>query len=385
MVDTSKNLKDKLFAYRGLGLIGSADIVGAAITGFFWLSIASFLEVEEYGQLHYFLGIAGIAYIVTLLGTQQTITVYSAKKINIVSTLFFISLIVVSVIALVVFFIYNKPELSLLIIGYTINDMAIGYLLGKKFYAKYSQYILTQRILVFALGFGFYFIFGVDGILYALALSYIHFVLIMYKGLKDSRINFSSLKTRSGFIVNNYALSLVGGFRGNIDKVIIAPLLGFIVLGNLALALQFYVILMVIPQIVFKFTLSRDASGIPTTKVKLWTFLFAIVTCIITIALSPFVIPLFFEKFVDVVIAIQILSVGAIPATGILFYQSKFLGQEKSKNPLIGLSIQVAITAIGIITLGQMHGMIGITVSYVLASSGNLIYLILANRLMKIS
>ena len=44
MVDDSKNLKDKIFAYKGLGMIGSADIIGAAITGIFWLSIASFIE-----------------------------------------------------------------------------------------------------------------------------------------------------------------------------------------------------------------------------------------------------------------------------------------------------------------------------------------------------
>jgi len=380
-----ENTNSKFSSFKDLFTLGSADVIGVAITGIFWLSIASFIEVEDYGQLHYLLGIAGIAYVVTLIGTQQTITVYSAKKTNVVSTLFFISIVAASITALIIFFIYGQLELSLLVIGYAVNDMAIGYLLGKKLFGNYSKYILTQRMLVFILGFGFYSIFGVDGILYALALSYIHFTLIIYKGLKDSKINYSSLKTRSGFIVNNYALSVVGGFRGNIDKVIIAPLLGFIVLGNLALALQFYTILMVIPQIVFKFTLSHDANGVPTTKVKLWTFLFAIIICITTIILSPLLIPLFFEKFVDVVISIQILSVSIIPATGTLFYQSKFLGQEKSKNPLIGLSIQVAITITGIITLGQMYGMIGVTISYVLASSGNLVYLTFANRLSKIS
>ncbi len=380
-----ENTNSKFSSFKDLFTLGSADVIGVAITGIFWLSIASFIEVEDYGQLHYLLGIAGIAYVVTLIGTQQTITVYSAKKTNVVSTLFFISIVVASITALIIFFIYGQLELSLLVIGYAVNDMAIGYLLGKKLFGNYSKYILTQRMLVFILGFGFYSIFGVDGILYALALSYIHFTLIIYKGLKDSKINYSSLKTRSGFIVNNYALSVVGGFRGNIDKVIIAPLLGFIVLGNLALALQFYAILMVIPQIVFKFTLSHDANGVSTTKVKLWTFLFAIIICITTIILSPLLIPLFFEKFVDVVISIQILSVSIIPATGTLFYQSKFLGQEKSKNPLIGLSIQVAITITGIITLGQMYGMIGVTISYVLASSGNLVYLTFANRLSKIS
>jgi|TARA_Y100000310_G_scaffold51473_1_gene47444 O-antigen/teichoic acid export membrane protein len=385
MVDDSKNLKDKISAYKGLGVIGSADIIGTAITGIFWLFIASFIEVEEYGQIHYFLGIAGIAYIITLFGTQQTITVYSAKKVNVVSTLFFLSLIAVSVTALVVFFIYTKPDLSLLVIGYVVNDLAIGYLLGKKLFGNYSKYILTQRMLVFILGFGFYFIFGVEGILYALALSYVHFLLLIYKGLKDSRINFSSLSTRSGFIINNYALSVVGGFRGNIDKIIIAPLLGFILLGNLALALQFYVVLMVIPQIVFKYTLSHDASGITTTKVKFWTFMFAIATCVTTILVSPHIIPLFFEKFVDVVEAIQILSIGVIPATASLFYMSKFLGQEKSKNPLIGLSIQVTITVIGIIILGQIYGIVGIAISYVLASSGNFTYLFFTSRSLAVS
>ena len=366
-------------------MIGSADIIGAAITGIFWLSIASFMEVEEYGQLHYFLGIAGIAYIITLFGTQQTITVYSAKKINVVSTLFFISLLTASVTALVVFFIYNKPDVSLLVIGYAINDLSIGYLLGKKLFGNYSKYILTQRLLVFILGFGFYFIFGVEGILYALVLSYIHFLLLMYKGLKDSPINFSSLKTRSGFIINNYALSLVGGFRGNIDKVIIAPLLGFILLGNLALALQFYLIFMVIPKIIFKYTLSHDASGIPTTKVKLWTFMFAVGTCITVLVLSPHLIPLFFQKFIDVVVAVQILSISIIPATACLFYISKFLGLEKSKSPLIGLVIQVTITVLGIVILGPTYGIIGIAISYVLASSGNLTYLFFTNRLLEIS
>ena len=383
MVNDSKNLKDKIFAYKGLGMIGSADIIGAVISAIFWLSIASFLEVEEYGQIHYFLGIAGVAYVITLFGTQHTITVYSAKKVNVVSTLFFLSILAGVAAALIVFIIYNEMDVSLLLIAYTINDLSLGYLLGKKLFNNYSKYILTQRTLTFILGFGFYFIFGVEGIIFALALSYIHFLILIFKGLKDSPINFSALKAHSGFIINNYVISAVGGFRGNIDKIIIAPLLGFILLGNVALALQFYVILMVIPQVVFKYTLSHDASGIPTSRVKLWTFLFAIVTCIATIVLSPHLIPLFFEKFADVVIAIQILSIGVIAGTANLFYLSKFLGLEKSKSPLIGLSIQVTITILGIVILGQMYGIVGIAISYVLASLGNFTYLFFANRLLE--
>ena len=383
MVDDSKNLKDKIFAYKGLGMIGSADIIGAAISAIFWLSIASILEVKEYGELHYFIGIAGVVFVVALIGTQQAITVYSAKKVNVVSTLFFISLLAGAVTAIAVFFISNKIDISLLLIAYIINDLSLGYLLGKKQFSNYPKYILTQRTLTFSLGFGFYFIFGVEGILFALALSYVHFLILICKGLKDSPINFSALKAHSGFIINNYVISMVGGFRGNIDKVIIAPLLGFILLGNVALALQFYVILMVIPQVVYKYTLSHDASGIPTTRVKLWTFIFAVGSCITTIVLSPYLIPLFFEKFVDVVVAIQILSIGVISSTGSLFYMSKFLGLEKSKSPLIGLSIQITITILGIVILGPTYGIVGIAISYVLASLGNFTYLFFANRLLE--
>ena len=383
MVDDSKNLKDKIFAFKGLGMIGSADIIGAAITGIFWLSIALFLEVEEYGEIHYFIGIAGVAFVFALFGTQHVITVYSAKKTNVISTLFFLSILTSLGVALIVFTFYNQIGISFLLIGYTVNELALGYLIGKKLFSNYFKYVLTQRTLTFILGFSFYFIFGVEGIIFALALSYIHFSLLVYKGLKDSSINFSSLKTHSGFITNNYVIAVVGGFRGNIDKVIIAPLLGFALLGNYVLALQFYVVLMLIPNLVFKYTLSHDASGIPTTKVKLLTFMFAIATCISTIIISPHIIPLFFEKFVDVVIAIQILSIGVIPATAVLLYTSKFLGLEKSKNPLIGLLIQVTITVLGIVILGQNYEIVGIAISYVLASFGNFIYLFFANKFLE--
>ena len=378
--DNRADIKKKLFAFKGLALIGSADIIGAIITGVFWLSIAALIEVEEYGELHYLIGIAGLIYVITLIGAKNTITVYSAKKVNVVSTLFLFSILVGVGATVTMFIIFNKLDVSLLLIAYVINDMSLGYLVGKKLYSTYSKHVITQRALTFVLGFGFYFIFGVEGIIFALALSYVHFLILIYKGLKDSPVDFSTLKSHSGFIINNYAYSVVGGFRGNIDKIIIGPLLGFMILGNYTLALQFIVLLAVIPQIVFKYTLSHDANGIPTTKIKLWTFVFAVMTCIATILVSPYLIPLFFEKFVDVIVAIQILSISVISSTAVLFYTSKFLGLEKSKVPLIGLAIQVIVVILGIVILGPDYEIIGISISYVLGTCANLTYLLFASH-----
>ena len=384
--ENQSNLRKKLFENKGLAFIGSADIIGMAITGVFWLTIATLLEVEEFGQIHYFLAIAGMAYIFALIGTRNTITVYAAKKVNIVSTLILFSLLVGSMSALIIFFISNEFHVSFLLLGFLVNDLSLGYLIGKKIFKSYSKYVLIQKILTFLLGFGFYFVLGPEGIIFALALSYIHFLFLIYKVLRTSPINFPALKPRVGFIANNYLYSVLGGLRSNIDKLIIVPLLGFTLLGNLVLAMQFYLILQIIPVIVFKYTLTHDASNIPTTKIKLWSLSFAVIGCITTLVLTPYIIPVFFPKFSEVVIAIQILSVCIIPDTiASIFYTSKFLGSEKSKNPLIATAIMVILTALGIIILGPTYGIIGVSLSFVLASLGNFTYLFFANRALETS
>ena len=209
---------------------------------------------------------------------------------------------------------------------------------------------------------------------------------LIYKVLRTSPINFPALKPRVGFIANNYLYGVLGGLKSNIDKLIIVPLLGFTLLGNLVLAMQFFLILQIIPGIVFKYTLTHDASNIPTTKIKLWSLSFAVIGCITTLVLTPYIIPVLFPKFTEVVIAIQILSVCIIPDTiSTVFYTSKFLGSEKSKNPLNATAIMVILIAFGIIILGPTYGIIGVSLSFVLASLGNFTYLFFANRTFEIS
>ena len=78
----------------GLLSITTADIVGAGITAIFWFILAALMLPEEYGQIHYFMGIAGLAYGISLIGTSEVVTVYVAKKIQLQSTLVFLGLIV---------------------------------------------------------------------------------------------------------------------------------------------------------------------------------------------------------------------------------------------------------------------------------------------------
>jgi len=253
---------------KGLFLVGFADAVGSGIAAIFWFYLANLLLPEEYGEIFYFLGIAGIASYFALFGTQNTIIVYAAKNIKLQSTFYVISLGVGAIGMFIAFIILNRIDVGLLIFGYIINTLATGELLGRKSYESYVKYILIQKGLTFVLGIGFYNLFGVDGIIYALTLTYIAFTIIIYKGFKNSKVDFVLLKNKIGFVTNNYLMNITGAFNGQIDKLVIGPLLGFAILGNYSLALQVVMILFIIPGIVYKYTLTHDASGEQNRQIK---------------------------------------------------------------------------------------------------------------------
>ena len=68
------------------------------------------------------------------------------------------------------------------------------------------------------------------------------------------------------FLANTYLHDIAGSFRGEIDKLIIAPMLGFIFLGNYFLGLQIIGILGILPGIVCSYVLPMDASGKSTME-----------------------------------------------------------------------------------------------------------------------
>ena len=215
----------KFSSIKDLGAIGYADIIGLAITSLFWLYLSNLMDVDEYGKLHYFISIASIAYLISLIGSPYVITVYTAKKIKIQSTLFLISILIGAISAACVFIFTNKLEISILIIAYIINEVAINYLLGKKLFVNYSKYIVIQKTLLVTLGFGFFYFFGLDGIIYGFALSYFHLMIIIIKIYRESKVDIRKLKDHRGFIIDNYIMSLSNSFRQHLDKIIIADIL----------------------------------------------------------------------------------------------------------------------------------------------------------------
>ena len=374
------NFKERLFGQKDILSIGFANLFGSGITAIFWFYIASLLGPAEYGQIHYFLAIAGMAQLVSLFATPNAITVYVAKNIRIHSTLFFISIIVGIVSSLVVFLFFSRTDTSLLVLGYIIFELSNGFLLGKKLFSNYAKFFLTQKILTVIFGLGLYFTFGVDGIIFGLVLSYVPYIWILVNEFRNTRIDFSLLKPRKGFIINNYGINISGAVGGQIDKLIIVPLLGFELLGNYSLAMQFLVILLLFPTIVFKYLLPMDSSLKNTKNLKKISILVSIALATFGIVVLPIIIPVLFPKFIDTIIAIQIVSVAVIPATIGIFYESKLLALEKGKFPIIGKSIGIIIVVVGFLTLGPIYGMIGLAVTFVVSGLLETIFVIIASK-----
>ena len=365
--------------------IGFADIVGSAISGLFWLYIASQLNPDVYGEIIYFIGIAGLAQLVSLVGSSNALTVYTAKNVKIQSTLFLISISAAAISLAIITIFLNRLDAGLLAVGFIVFSLVNSVILGKKLFVKYAKLILSQKILTLILGLGLYFVFDVYGIIYGLALSYIPHLVIFVKEFSRTKIDFALLKPRKGFIINNYVMSLTAGLGGTIDKLIIAPVLGLALLGNYSLALQMFTMMMVFSAVVYKYLLPSDASGESNKKIRQIALVISIIITILGVTVLPNVIDWLFPKYVDATHAIQIMSLGVVPGTIAILYSSKFLGMEKSKIVMIPKLVSLGVLIGGFLYFGPIYGTIGLAWIIVTISAWEAIFLFTMDRTLKAS
>jgi O-antigen/teichoic acid export membrane protein len=368
---------------KNISIIGFSDIVGSAISAIFWFYLATLLTPEGYGKIFYFLGVAGLISYVSSIGTQNLVTVYSAKKVQINSELYSLTIPATTIAAIVTVFFIQRFDVGLLIFGYVVFNLAVGQVLGERDYKKYTYINLLQKSLTPVLGLGFFFLFGVESIIYGLALSYVFHASIILKKIKIRNFNFLELKERWKFIFSNYINNLSNGFNSQIDKLIIVPIFGFSVLGNYSLAIQFMLILLIIPNTIYKYLLAEASSGIFNRKLEKQICIIAVFLTIVVILLSPLIIPSFFPKYIDSVEFIRIMSLSILPITISKIYLVSLLSQEKGTTALFGTLISIIIFIIGILSLGVFFGNTGIAITYVISTVSQTIFFYVTNKLAK--
>lgn len=373
-------IKKIISSAKDLRHIAGANILGKIIVGIFWFYIAVLLGTEDYGQVSYFVAIGSMAAALAMVGASNTIIVYAAKKIPIQPAIYVITLSFGLIASAIVVIIHDSFETGLFVIGYIIFNLAISDLLGKKHYKKYSKIFILQKIVFVGSSLGLYFIFGFQGVILGYAVSFLVFSPIIFSGFKENPINFSILKNKLGFMLNNYAVSIERIFSGQLDKIIIAPLFGFSTLGNFSLSIQFFSLLSILPAIVYQYTLSQDASGNPSLLIKKLSIISSFIVATLAFSLSPIIIPLIFPQFTEAVELVQIISFVIIPHAFNATYTSKFLGNERARIILVGQAISASTYIIGLFVLGGIFGINGVAFSLLISGISQTIFYYFTNR-----
>ena len=368
--------------FRDLSFYSVGTLVTNGIGGVFWLYMASLLGTEGYGEVSYLISIGIMAGTVSLAGMSNLLIIYGAKNIKIQSTVFLIGLISSGIVASIVFFIVNSDiTISLYIIGYVIFTLVTAELIGQKLFSKYSKIVIIQKIILVVFTIVLYHIIGLQGIMLGIAISFLLFIVIMYKTFREIKIDFSILKTRYKFSINSFLLDISNAFNGSLDKIIIAPILGFSLLGNYQLGLQFIGLLYLVPGMLFSYALTHDASGNSTKVVKKIIIGISILFSILSVILSPILLPILFPQFTEAIVVIQIMSVSIVPSAITSTYISKYLGSENSKIVIIGSVLYLSAQIISIIILGNMYGLNGVALSVVISALVQMIYFIIIDKL----
>ena len=379
------NIWDKIrnisSGFSGLGIIGATDITASIISALFWLYMASLLGAEQYGQVTYFISIGSIVATFSLLGSTNMLSVYIPKNVRLESTLYIISIIIGLVAFVTLFFIFSNVSLSTYVIGIIFVGLASTEILATRQYNSYPKYLIISKILMIGLSIGLYHLIGINGVILGLGLSFFPYLIRIYHTFKKSKINFSILRTRGKFFINSFILNIFSAFRGSIDKIIIAQIAGFVLLGNYQLGFQFLSVMNMLPIIVFKYILPQDAGLIPNKKLKGITILISIGIAVMGIVLSPIIIPHLFPKYIEVIEVVQIFSISVIPFTISLILMSEFLGNEKIRIVLFGSGIFIGVIIVSQILLGKIFGINGIAFSMVLADSSEVVFYFIIKQL----
>ena len=367
--------------FKDLAALGVSNLIASAIGGVFWIVLATLMDAEAYGEIGYYLSIASIVGVSALLGASNTITVFTAKGEKIQKSFLYLVGTSGIISSIIIFLLLQNLGVSIFVLGYVIFNLIISETLGKKLYIKYSKIIITQRVLMVVLAIALFFGMGVDGVIIGIGLSFIPFSVIIYKNFNESKFSWLQLKEKKKFIANSFTLDISKVFSGQIDKLIIAPIFGFAILGNYYLGIQIFNLLVLLPAAVYYYTLPQDASGRSNPKLKKVAYAGSGILALLGIFLAPVLIPYLFPKFLDAIIVIQILSIAVVPKTVTFMYMSEFMGNEKVRTVVIGSLIFIAIQIPLIFILGDLYGILGIATSLVLATVAETGYLVGMKRI----
>ncbi|MGI0011966.1 MAG: lipopolysaccharide biosynthesis protein [Nitrososphaera sp.] len=352
---------------EGLIHVGLGNLVSSAAGGLFWFVLASLIVVENYGEINYLISIASVSSIATLFGLNTTVMTFIAKGSAEIRDQANTVILISSIVTVPILFLVANAYCALLLAGMSFFSMSVAELLGKKSYRQYFVLVSAERAAQIVIAVLLYFQIGVNGIVLGYALGALSFSYRYYKSVKNISFRITELRQRFRFIMHNYIFNISQTLTLHADKLIIAPLFGFTVLGLYQLGFQFLIFLAIVPSSMFQYLLPQYSSGRNMKRIMMIGLLLAGVLATIVIAFIPVVITSVFPSYTEAIAAAQIMSIGVIPMTANSILNSKLLGKEKSKIVALGGLTYAGSLLILFSLIGTFLGLAGMGIALLIS------------------
>ena len=367
---------------KGLVYIILGNILGAILTGGFWLLLASLQSVEEYGETSYMISMASLASSFALLGLNTAITTFIPKghtKIHVAAN----QVILISSIIAALIVAQRDWLLGLFVVGMTFWMMSIYEFLGRKSYKQYAIANIGARGCQLLLSIIFYYLIGIPGIIIGFTVSFFLFSHRYFLSIKYFTKDFSAISGQMKFALHSYSFNMSNALLMYFDKIIIPSIFGYAILGYYQLGFQFLMFLGMVPISFFQYLIPEESSGHKKTKLRIAGFGLSIGLAALLYLLSPILINVFFPQYQNSLDAIRVISIGIIPMMIGYIINSKLLSEGNTKGVVIGAVIYQILQLSLMILLGRLIEVTGIALSVVIALSGQAVFLLFYQKLSK--
>ena len=358
-----------LKGHPGLVHVTIGQVGAAALGAVFWFVLAGLLNPGDYGQINWLISIAMFASTFCVLGLGRTIVTYYPKEGSEEFVGGAVAIVLVASLAVgIAMGLLVEPLVGLLIVGLSLFSMTISYEFGRRRYRRYMWISLGAKLAVLPLAVVLYFILGFPGVLLSYAIPLLVFGLLSLRHVR-SNPGINEVRGKADFALKSFGVDITTGSTGLLDKILIGGFFGMAMLGFYQLAYQIFVLLSVLPGILFSYLLPEKSAGAKTKEVETLGILASVALAVSTVLLSPIIIPRVFPSFAESVPLIQIMSLGVIPFTIAVTRMSGLYAHEKPGAVLISYLFAIAAGIVGILTLGRIFGGVGLAVSAVLLQS----------------
>lgn len=352
----------------------------AGLLGIFWLFVANLLDKSEYGELSYFVSFATVGSAIALLGLNKSLVVFGAKKEPFFYDLTFLGIISSTIVSIVSFFVIHDFLMSLLIFSSSIFFLSISKLNGEEKFRSYSFHTIFQRLLGLILSLILVPLYGIQGALFGLVVANFPSFYEMFFLIKSKFVGFYFIRSKLGFILNNYLIYLISVSFWFGDKIIIGTVYDFTILASYTIASQLIIFFSQFAQSISVYLLPKESTNKSNKKLKIYAIIFAFVLFVASYALIDVLIPLILPQYIDSIHLIQIMTFSIVPFMIITIIETELIGKEKGIPVLVGNLIQLSFFSL-LVTLNIFSlGLLSLGLTFVISFLIKLVYLVIIKR-----